>query len=92
VVCISAVPPFAFAQARTLCQRIRMHLPQIRIVAGIWGFTGDLDKAKDRFGSTRPDRIVASLAQAVEQISDWHNATLASESAASSALDPTQSR
>src|SRR5580693_6341752 len=92
VVCISAVPPFAFAQARTLCQRIGMHLPQIRIVAGIWGFTGDLDKAKDRFGSTRPDRIVASLAQAVEQISDWHNATLASESAASSALDPTQSR
>jgi len=92
VVCISALPPFAFAQARTLCQRIRMHLPQIRIVAGIWGFVGDLDKAKERFGSTRPDRVVASLAQAVEQISDWHNATLASEPAASSALDPAQPR
>jgi predicted PurR-regulated permease PerM len=90
VVCISALPPFAFAQARTLCQRIRMHLPQIRILTGVWGFTGDLDKAKERFGSTRPDRIVASLAQAVEQISDWHNATLASEPAASSALDPAQ--
>jgi predicted PurR-regulated permease PerM len=92
VVCISAVPPFAFAQARTLCQRIRMHLPQIRILAGIWGFAGDLDKAKERFGSTRPDRVVASLAQAVEQISDWHNATLAAEPAASSALDPAQPR
>jgi predicted PurR-regulated permease PerM len=88
VVCISALPPFAFAQARTLCQRIRIHLPQIRIVAGIWGFVGDLDKAKQRFGSTRPDRVVATLAQAVDQISDWHNATVASESAASSALDP----
>ncbi|MGC2790831.1 MAG: AI-2E family transporter, partial [Candidatus Sulfotelmatobacter sp.] len=44
VVCISAVPPFAFAQARTLCQRIRIQLPQIRILAGIWGFSGDLDK------------------------------------------------
>jgi predicted PurR-regulated permease PerM len=92
VVCISAVPPFAFTQARTLCQRIRMHLPQIRILTGIWGFTGDLDKARERFGSTRPDRVVASLAQAVEQISDWHNATLASESAASPALDPAQPR
>jgi predicted PurR-regulated permease PerM len=90
VVCISALPPFAFAQARTLCQRIRMHLPQIRIVAGIWGFPGDLDKAKERFGGTRPDRVVASLAQAVDQISDWHNATLASEPAANSALDPAQ--
>jgi predicted PurR-regulated permease PerM len=92
VVCISALPPFAFAQARTLCQRIRIHLPQIRILAGIWGFSGDLDKAKERFGSTRPDGVVASLAQAVEQISDWHNATLTSEAAASSALDPAQPR
>jgi predicted PurR-regulated permease PerM len=92
VVCISALPPFAFAQARTLCQRIRIHLPQIRILAGIWGFAGDLDKAKERFGSTRPDRVVGSLAQAVEQIGVWHNATLAPEPATSSALDPAQPR
>src|ERR1700733_9812182 len=92
VVCISALPPFAFAQARTLCQRIRIHLPQIRILAGIWGFVGDLDKAKERFGSTRPDRVVASLAQAVEPIGVWHNATLTSEPATSSALDPAQPR
>jgi predicted PurR-regulated permease PerM len=92
VVCISALPPFAFAQARTLCQRIRIHLPQIRILTGIWGFAGDLDKAKERFGNTRPDRVVASLAQAVEQIGVWHNATLTSEPAASPALDPAQPR
>jgi predicted PurR-regulated permease PerM len=78
VVCISAVPPFAFAQSQALCQRIRMHLPEIKIVAGIWGFDGDLEKAAERFGSTPPDRVVASMAQAVEQISQWHNAALAS--------------
>jgi hypothetical protein len=65
-----------------------MQLPQIRILAGIWGFSGDLDKAKERFGSTRPDRVVASIAQAVEQISEWGNATLASGSADRSSLDP----
>jgi predicted PurR-regulated permease PerM len=95
VVCISALPPFAFAQAHSLCQRVRMHLPQIKILAGIWGFAGDLDKAKGRFGSTPPDRVVASLAQAVEQINQWHNATLTlistSESAPRSVLDPAQS-
>jgi predicted PurR-regulated permease PerM len=91
VICISALPPFAFAQSRALCQRVRIHLPQIKILAGIWGFAGDLDKAQERFGSTQPDRVVASLAQAVDQISEWHNATLASESANRSALDPAQS-
>lgn len=73
VICISALPPFAFAQAAALCQRIRIQLPEIKVLAGIWGFAGDLEEAKERFGSTQPDRLVASLAQAVEQISQWHN-------------------
>ena len=77
VVCISALPPFAFAQSQALCQRVRLHLPEIKILVGIWGFSGDLNKAKERFGSARPDRVVASLAQAVEQIGQWHNVTLA---------------
>jgi predicted PurR-regulated permease PerM len=89
VVCISALPPFAFAQSQALCQRVRIHLPQIKILAGIWGFTGDLGKAKERFGSARPDLVVVSLAQAVEQISQWHNATLTS-SAPHSGLDSAQ--
>src|SRR5580693_2630219 len=61
VVCVSALPPFAFAQASALCQRIRMQFPEIKILAGIWGFAEDLGKAKERFGSTPPDSLVASL-------------------------------
>ncbi|HEX4427383.1 MAG TPA: hypothetical protein VH079_18420, partial [Terriglobales bacterium] len=80
VVCISALPPFAFAQSLALCQRIRMHLPEIKILAGVWGFDGDLAKAAERFGSSQPDKVVSSLAQAVEQISQWHNAALLSGS------------
>ena len=91
VVCISALPPFAFAQSRALCQRIRIHLPEIKILAGIWGFAGDLEKAKERFGSAGPDRVVASMAQALEQISEWRNATLKSESTTRAALDSAQS-
>jgi predicted PurR-regulated permease PerM len=79
VVCISALPPFAFAQSHALCQRVRMQLPQAKIIAGIWGYAGDLDKAKERFGSTQPDRVVASLAQAVEQINEWNKTKLTSE-------------
>jgi predicted PurR-regulated permease PerM len=80
VICVSAVPPFAFAQAGVLCQRIRMQLPKIKIVVGIWGFSGDFEKAAERFGNTRPDRIVATLADAVEQIADWHKVAVETES------------
>jgi len=71
IVCISALPPFAFAQSCALCQRVRILLPNIRILAGIWGFSGNLDKARERFGSTKPDRVVATFAEAVEQIREW---------------------
>jgi predicted PurR-regulated permease PerM len=72
VVCISALPPFAIAQASALCQRIRVQFPEIKILAGIWGFPEDLGKAKERFGGTPPDSLVATLARAVEQVGDWH--------------------
>ncbi len=90
IICISAVPPFAFAQSRALCQRVRMHLPETKILAGVWGFAGDIEKAKERFGSVQPDRIVPSLAAAIEQINEWHKATLRSESPDQVVLDPAQ--
>jgi predicted PurR-regulated permease PerM len=73
VICVSALPPFAFAQAASLCQRVRLHLPEIRILAGIWGFAGDANKAEERFGSAPPDAIVSTLTQAIDQISEWRN-------------------
>jgi predicted PurR-regulated permease PerM len=72
VICISALPPFAFAQAASICQRIRLHLPEIKVLAGIWGSNGDANKALERFGSARPDALVSTLAQALQQIGKWH--------------------
>jgi hypothetical protein len=71
VICISALPPFAFAQAASICQRVRLHVPEIKVLAGIWGSNGDPNKALDRFGSARPDAIVSTLDQALQQISEW---------------------
>lgn len=73
VVCVSALPPFAFAQAASLCQRVRLSLPDVKILAGIWGVSDDLEQAKERFGSAPPDAVVGSLAHAVEQIGVWRN-------------------
>jgi hypothetical protein len=70
VICISALPPYAFQPARTMCKLIRERFPKLRVVIGVWGFTGDTEKAKVRFERTQPDRLLTSLAQAVEQIQE----------------------
>jgi hypothetical protein len=68
VICISALPPYAFPPARTMCKLIRERFPKLQLVIGIWGFGGDTEKAKARFDRAQPDRLLTSMAQAVEQI------------------------
>ena len=70
VVCISALPPYAFAPARAMCKQIRERFPTIKVVVCIWGFSGDANKARARFERTRPDRLSTSLAQAVEHVQE----------------------
>jgi predicted PurR-regulated permease PerM len=72
VVFISALPPFAFSQARSICQRIRSHLPLNRIVIGFWNSTDDPDQTVERFGKGRPNLVVNTLALALAQITHWH--------------------
>jgi predicted PurR-regulated permease PerM len=87
VIFISALPPFAFSQARATCQRVRTHLPHNRIVIGFWENPDDTTQATgqnpdpssnylpdhmiERFGSGRPTLVVNTLAQALAQIEQW---------------------
>jgi predicted PurR-regulated permease PerM len=70
VICISSLPPYAFSPARAMCKLIRERFPKPKLVVGVWGFSGDTEKAKARFERTQPDRLLTSLAQAVEQIQE----------------------
>jgi predicted PurR-regulated permease PerM len=76
VIFISALPPFAFSQARAICQRVRSHLPHNRIVIGLWNPVEDPDQATEltieRFGSGKPTVVVNTMAQAVRQVTHWH--------------------
>jgi len=65
VFCLSAVPPFAFAHARTLSRLLQVRFPRIRIVIGVWGFNGDTERALQRFQPKRPDKLVTSLGDAI---------------------------
>src|ERR1022692_2819769 len=46
VICICALPPYAFTPARTMCKLIRERFPKVKLVIGVWGFSGDTEKAK----------------------------------------------
>jgi predicted PurR-regulated permease PerM len=70
VVCISALPPYAFAPARAMCKQIRERFPKLKVVVCVWGFNGDPQKAMARFERTQPDRLSTSLAETVAHIQE----------------------
>jgi predicted PurR-regulated permease PerM len=77
ILCISAVPPFAFSHARTLALRLRQSVPGNRILIGLWNTTGDKDVLRERFGQARPDFVVATLREALAQIKECEQAQAA---------------
>ena len=68
VVCISAMPPTAVAHARVLCLRLRRRFPNLHLVVGLWNAPDDLTRAKERIGDSATTHVVATLAEAQEQI------------------------
>lgn len=68
VVCISAAPPAAVAHARRLRMRLRRRFPELNLIVGLWNSPGDLTEAKERIGMDSRTQIVATLADAQEQI------------------------
>jgi len=67
VVCISALPPFALLNARTMSKRLRLRFPDLKIVVGLWNFSGG-GSAAERFGKAFVDTVVTTLADALDQI------------------------
>jgi len=70
IVCISTLPPYAFAPARAMCKQIRERFPKLKVVVCVWGFSGDIVKAKARFERAQPDRLATSLVEALEQVQE----------------------
>ncbi len=68
VVCISVVAPSTVLHARYLCLKLRAHLPEQRIVVGLWGATENLADAVRRVRDSGADEVVTTLADAVLQL------------------------
>ena len=87
ILCISAVPPFAFAHARTLALRLRQSVPENRIIVGLWNTSGDRDALRERFGQARPYMVVTTLREALAQVLECDQQTAAAARRRSATLE-----
>jgi predicted PurR-regulated permease PerM len=72
---ISALPPFAAGQARSLCRLLRQRYPEMKIVIGLWGVE-TIAKAQERLGAGCTDLIVTTLREAMNLLADWKRSTI----------------
>ena len=65
---ISALPPFAVGQARSLCKRLHSRFPDLALIVGLWGFAGGVPKAQERIGTACTDAVCTNFPEAFFQI------------------------
>ena len=78
-VCVSALPPAAVAHSRYLCKRLHMKLPDMKMVVGLWTWSGDLKRATDRVACEGSVNLVTTLAQAMDAIEQATQAVVAQQ-------------
>jgi hypothetical protein len=89
VAIVSALPPFAVGQARSLCKRLRQRQPDLKIFVGLWNFEGGVAKAQDRLGSGAADVVVTSLEAAISLLAATSQSiSLSNETQSSGASHP----
>ncbi len=67
-VCISATPPHDTLHTRYLCKLLRQKFPHLHIVVGLWDAETDEEKLARRRERLAADKIVTTLANALDEI------------------------
>jgi predicted PurR-regulated permease PerM len=70
VLCISALPPGSLNQARSLYRQVKRREPKLRVVVGLWKFTGTREFAEERIGVGEGDAVVTGLADALAEMDE----------------------
>lgn len=68
IACVSALPPSAVGQARSLCKRMHARFSKMEMVVGLWAFAGGVPKAQQRIGTACTDAVCTNFAEAFFQI------------------------
>ena len=75
--CISVVPPTTILHARYLSAKLRKNFPDLKIVVGLWGHTGNVAEASQLLSDSGADEVVTTVAEAIERVADHAPALVA---------------
>lgn len=68
IICISALPPFAIPHVRSLYAKLRAQDPKVKIIVGLWRFSGDPANASRRLGLAEGSRAFTTLAEFIQEL------------------------
>jgi predicted PurR-regulated permease PerM len=68
IVCVSALPPFALGQARSLCRRLRLRFPHLTVMLGAWNAEGGAARVRERVGPDHAETVGTTLADVMLQV------------------------
>ncbi len=71
ILCIGALPPGGLAHTRYLCKRLRVRLPQAKIVVGRWGLKDDVEQNEEQLREAGADQVETTLLQTRTHLSTW---------------------
>jgi hypothetical protein len=66
VICVSALPPFAFSAAAKLSAKLRGQFPLTKIMVGIWGFPEGREQLLSKLEKSGSLTVATTLSQALE--------------------------
>lgn len=68
IICVSCLPPFAAASARSLCKRLKGSFPHLQIIIGLWHQDGGVSAARERLGAGCPDLVTTTLSEVLAEV------------------------
>jgi predicted PurR-regulated permease PerM len=68
LVCVAALPPGGVTQSRYLCKRLRQKLPDLKILVGRWGLSGDGDADRQALSAVGADEVATRLVDSRDQL------------------------
>ena len=68
LVCIGALPPGGLAHTRYLCKKLRARFPEVKIVVGRWGLTGDVEANREQLQDAGADLTATTMLETRSQL------------------------
>jgi predicted PurR-regulated permease PerM len=69
LVCIGALPPGGLAHTRYLCKKLRARFPEVKIVVGRWGLTGNVEADREQLQDAGADLTATTMLETRCQLS-----------------------